>query len=251
MKHAAVERPMRILVTSDLHFNRPQIEWLARSAPAFDLVVIAGDLLDIARTQSVPEQINEMRETLTHLRSLGPLAVASGNHDASRNLDQGEAYAGWIEDLSALGIIPDGSGCDLGPDRVTVCPWWNGALLRDKMMALLARESALVRNRWLWVHHAPPRGSRIAWTPRGDAGDPYLSKLIGAYQPAIVICGHIHDAPFHANGHWCERLGPTWVFNPGRQPGSQPASIVLDLAACTAEYRNLEGCETIPLEWAK
>ena len=242
---------MRILITADLHFNRPQIEWLAQSAPGFDLVVIAGDLLDIAGQQSVPDQINEVRVNLTHLRTLGPLVVASGNHDASRNFAEGEAYAGWIEDLSALGITPDGSGCDFGSDRVTVCPWWNGSHLREKMIAHLAREAALVRGRWIWVHHAPPRGSRIAWTRRGDAGDPYLSKLIGTYQPAIVICGHIHDAPFQANGHWCERLGQTWVFNPGRQPGAQPASIVLDLAAGMAEYCNIEGRQTIQLGWER
>jgi Icc-related predicted phosphoesterase len=241
---------MRILITSDLHFNRQQLAVLARMAVGFDQVVIAGDLLDLAGHRAIPEQIAEVQVGLAAVRAVAPVVVGSGNHDADGQMPDGEGYAAWVEALAAAGCTADGAGCAVGSDRLTVCPWWNGAGIRARMVAQLERERALVAGRWLWVHHAPPRGSRTAWTRRGNAGDPYLTKLIGSYRPAVVICGHIHEAPFQAEGAWCERIGDTWVFNAGRQPGEVPATIVLDLAAGTAEYRNLEGGQSMDLGWA-
>ncbi len=34
---------MRILLVSDLHYALPQLDWVVRVGPDFDLVVIAGD----------------------------------------------------------------------------------------------------------------------------------------------------------------------------------------------------------------
>jgi Icc-related predicted phosphoesterase len=55
-----------------------------------------------------------------------------------------------------------------------------------------------------------------------------------------VFSGHIHNAPFYPDGSWIDRIGETWVFNPGRQIGPRPTSIVFDLDAMTAEWFSLE-----------
>ena len=48
---------VRILLVSDLHYTLPQLDWVVRSAPSFDLVVLAGDQLDIARAcRSTPSR---------------------------------------------------------------------------------------------------------------------------------------------------------------------------------------------------
>ena len=47
---------MRILLVSDLHYRLPQLDWLVRAAPAFDLVVLAGDHLDISSAVSLDAQ---------------------------------------------------------------------------------------------------------------------------------------------------------------------------------------------------
>ncbi|BAM89394.1 conserved hypothetical protein [Bradyrhizobium oligotrophicum S58] len=68
----------------------------------------------------------------------------------------------------------------------------------------------------------------------------------------MVISGHVHQSPFIQNGSWFDRLGATWVFNTGRQPGRPPTFIVLDsdaqqafwLAAGQAEWIDL----TSPLQ---
>jgi hypothetical protein len=44
-----------------------------------------------------------------------------------------------------------------------------------------------------------------------------------------VICGHVHQSPFITNGSWYDRIGATWVFNTGLQPGRPPTYIVLEL----------------------
>ena len=38
----------RILLTSDLHYTLPHLDWVVRVAPSYDLVVLAGDHLDIS-----------------------------------------------------------------------------------------------------------------------------------------------------------------------------------------------------------
>ena len=38
-----------------------------------------------------------------------------------------------------------------------------------------------------------------------------------------------------------DRIGKTWVFNPGKQIGAVPDYIVLDLEAMTAEWISMEG----------
>ena len=38
---------MRILLVSDLHYALPQLDWVVRVGPDYDLVVLAGDSLSI------------------------------------------------------------------------------------------------------------------------------------------------------------------------------------------------------------
>jgi hypothetical protein len=47
----------------------------------------------------------------------------------------------------------------------------------------------------------------------------------------MVISGHVHQSPFITDGSWFDRLGQSWVFNAGLQPGRPPTCIVLDLDA--------------------
>jgi Icc-related predicted phosphoesterase len=90
------------------------------------------------------------------------------------------------------------------------------------------------------VHHAPSAGSPTSWTGKGDAGDECLRAWIERFQPDAVLSGHIHGAPFYEKGSWVDRIGTTWVFNPGRQIGPYPAHLRLDLNALTAEWISLE-----------
>src|SRR5207253_2812461 len=100
-----------------------------------------------------------------------------------------------------------------------------GPATRAELEAQLARDAARRNGRWIWIHHAPPDKSPVSWTGKHFGGDECLVEWIRKYEPDLVLSGHIHNAPFYPGGSWIDRLGKTWVFNPGRQIGAQPTFI--------------------------
>jgi hypothetical protein len=46
----------------------------------------------------------------------------------------------------------------------------------------------------------------------------------------------VHQAPFVDGGGWADRIGSTWVFNAGQQPGPVPPHIAVDLTGCRAVW---------------
>ncbi|CAN5536002.1 hypothetical protein BH23ACT3_BH23ACT3_18640 [soil metagenome] len=51
---------MRYLVASDLHYELPQLDWIASQADEFDAVVLAGDHLDVVGRAEINAQISLM-----------------------------------------------------------------------------------------------------------------------------------------------------------------------------------------------
>ena len=66
---------------------------------------------------------------------------------------------------------------------------------------------------------------------RREFPDHDLAAWIEQYQPDVVICGHIHQAPWAKGGSWHARLGRTQVFNAGKQIGHVPPHITFDTEA--------------------
>ncbi|MCP5524480.1 MAG: metallophosphoesterase [Verrucomicrobiales bacterium] len=232
---------MRLLFVADLHYSLKQFDWLKEHAADFDAVLIGGDLLDLSSALDADVQIAIVEKYLRFLRHGAPVAVSSGNHDGDSRNAADESVAAWIQDMRAEGMYVDGDSFDLGGARFTVCPWWDGSLSREQLQRQLEVEAAHPKSRWIWVHHAPPEGAKTCWTGRKFIGDESLRGWIERFQPDLVLSGHIHNAPFYAEGSWIDRIGKTWVFNPGRQIGPRPTTIVIDLDAWTAEWESIEG----------
>lgn len=232
---------MRFLYVSDLHYALKQFDWLLSEAADFDLVVIGGDLLDLSSALDADVQITIVEKYLELLRQKTTLVVCSGNHDGDSRNDADESVAAWLRAAGNERLYVDGDSFDMGDTRITVCPWCDGEVTRAEVEAQLAREALEVKGRWVWIYHAPPEGSRTSWTGRRFIGDEFLTSMIKRFGPAIVMSGHIHNSPFYAEGGWVDRIGRTWVFNPGRQIGPQPATIIVDMGAMTAEWSTLEG----------
>ena len=55
---------MRVLLVSDLHYSLKQLDWVTANAAEYDLVVIAGDLLDIRSNVEPDAQIAVVLEYL-------------------------------------------------------------------------------------------------------------------------------------------------------------------------------------------
>jgi len=72
---------MKILAVSDLHFGLAQFDWVAQQAERFDLVIIAGDLLDVAGHLDLDSQITVVVKYLRTISAKTRLLVCSGNHD--------------------------------------------------------------------------------------------------------------------------------------------------------------------------
>ena len=229
---------MRLLFVADLHYSLKQFDWVVARAGEFDATVICGDLLDLGSALDPDLQIAIVEKYLRQLREKTRVLVSSGNHDGDSRNSADESVAEWIVASRAERLHVDGDSLDLNGARITICPWWDGDLSRTEIEAQLAREASQVRGQWIWIHHAPPIRTRTSWTGRKDGGDEALREWIEQYHPDMVFSGHIHNSPFYEDGSWIDRIGTTWVFNPGRQPGPEPTSIVLDLDAMTAEWQS-------------
>ena len=238
---------MRLLLVSDLHYTLPQLDWVVGAASSFDVVVLAGDHLDIASRVDLNAQIAVILEYLSMLKDAGTVVVSSGNHDLTGPDDNGEQAAVWLAEASAAGIPTDGDSVLDGDTLITVCPWWDGPIGRTAVDAQLAKDAARRPRRWIWVYHWPPLGSPTCWTGKRQYGDEDLAGWIAAYGPDLVLSGHVHQPPFVRDGAWADRIGDTWVFNPGRQTGPVPAHIELDLDAEEATWASMLGREEVRL----
>ncbi len=238
---------MRLLLVSDLHYTLPQFDWVVARAADFDVVVMAGDQLDIASAVALDAQTVVMLHYFDLLHAAGQFVVSSGNHDLNGEDANGERAAVWLEQARRRGVLTDGDAVRIGDTLVTVCPWWDGPHGRDAVAAQLAKDAANRPARWIWVYHWPPLGSPTAWTGKRFYGDDQLGPWIATHRPDVVLCGHVHQPPFKPDGGWADRIGPTWVFNPGRQIGAVPTRVEIDFDAQRARWTSLMGVEEIDL----
>lgn len=240
---------MRCLFVADLHYALPQFDWLLQAGPGYDLVVLAGDCLDVGSIVDFSAQTLVVRKYLQRLAANTRLIVCSGNHDLDSRGANGEKVPRWIEDIRALGIRTDGDSLVVGDTLFTICAWWDGPIVREQLIRQLEAD-ALRRlgRRWVWVHHAPPRNSPTSWSGSKTMGDEDLETWIARFAPDIVVSGHIHQSPFVREGSWADRLGNTWVFNAGHQFGAPPAHIVLDTDVGEAVWVSAMGIQSIALD---
>src|SRR5205823_9891521 len=58
--------------------------------------------------------------------------------------------ARWIGDIRELGIACDGDNLTIGDVRFTVCPWWDGPLVKSRIEAQLRDAALEPAQRWIW-----------------------------------------------------------------------------------------------------
>ena len=220
---------MRLLLAADIHDNLRQMAWLEAEAGHYDAVIIAGDLLDVTGHRPLAAQRRTMQEALRLIAARAPVLVASGNHDADA-----DGSCAWLRDIAGPRLFVDGSTVAWNGLAVTLWPW------RSAGATALPQGAAhdLPGVTRIWVHHAPPAGTRVGCCadghpPCGSAG---LIERIRRHRPSLVVSWHIHDAPFRPQGRWWDEIGDTLCLNPGRQHGHEPAYIALDLDAREASW---------------
>src|SRR5262245_39865258 len=178
---------MRALVVADLHYSLPQFDWLVSAAPQFDLVIFAGDALDIGSVVDFRAQIVVVQKYLSILSGLTRVVLCSGNHDLDERSDAGEKVSRWVRDARKLGIVCDGESFVLGDMLFTVCPWWDGPLVQKSIVDQLAGAARYRLRKWIWIHHAPPANSPTSWGGARHFGDVELVTWMERHRPDIVI----------------------------------------------------------------
>jgi Icc-related predicted phosphoesterase len=192
---------MTILHVSDFHFNKRWFDWLVRRAPPHDLVVISGDLLDLAAATPQRRQIEWVSHWLNDFPR--PICVSSGNHDLEWNSETERWLpACWLRDVANPHVWSDGQRVVFdGISFLNI-----GAASRPK-----GGEADV------WVVHAPPSATLVARRSDGvDAGDPDLVSAVRRHAPRLVLAGHVHS-PLD----WRERRDGTIFLNPGFNAGGQ------------------------------
>ena len=239
---------MKFLVVADLHYSLPQFDWLLKEAARYDLVVVAGDLLDVGSIVDFRAQTLVVKKYLQRLNEVTRVIVCSGNHDLDFRTEAGEKIAKWFDDIRSLEIACDGESLVVGDVLISICPWWDGPSVRERLVAQLTQQAQTRGDRrWVWIHHAPPANSPTSWSGRQSLGDKDLSQWIDEYCPDIVFSGHIHQSPFVSNGSWVDRIGNAWCFNAGHQFGSPPAYIAFDTELNEAVWVSAMGVQSVRL----
>jgi Icc-related predicted phosphoesterase len=241
---------MHVLLVSDLHYSLRQLDWLVSVGPDYDLVVVAGDSLDISSSVPLETQSVVIEQYVRVLGRSGRVAFSSGNHDLVGPDENGEQSALWVRGLPSETVSVDGESIQVDDYRITICPWWDGPIGREYVQLQLERDRDRQAESWIWVYHWPPSGTTTCWTGRRDYGDSDLRKWITRYQPNLVLTGHVHQSPFAENGSWIDRVGSTWVLNAGSQRGPVPAHIEIDLPLGKATWRSQMGTESVDLHEA-
>lgn len=216
---------MALLLLADLHFNPLWRKWLLQTAPKYEAVALAGDLLQKKLHRLAPrQQAREMESWMHEMPS--PLAVATGNHD-SFLLRPAHVLRGQRSHQLRRWIItvldwpgPDQSLADFLLEQVVAMK--SGEQMR--------RETG---RPWLVLHHEPPDRSPLAAKRIGPGrivyhGSPTLWQLLAEHQPNACLVGHRHEAP-HLSGFWTFRYGKTFIFNAGQDQRQRlPHRIELD-----------------------
>jgi len=216
---------MRILHCADLHANDGWFRWLIQESPGYDLVCIAGDLLDLSPNRAIDEQLKRVPEYLRNVKA--PLAICSGNHDSLPGGGARLEHAGWIQELRGVGVWVDGDPFELGGFRFRCVPWMS--------------QMVEARPDEIWVVHSPPDRSRTGMVRGGaDFGDFSLGEQFRAgLGPWLALAGHVHDPQ-----SWRAKVGRTWVLNPGCQnKGKLPQHIQVDLERARAIWHGADGTE--------
>jgi Icc-related predicted phosphoesterase len=219
---------------------------------SYDLVIVAGDLLDLGSDVEHEVQSLVVERYLSKFKSSRRTLVSSGNHDAESgesSLAADPPYAAqWMQHLRHDGHEVDGMCVGVEDKiKISICPWWQTDRQRDELHQKLKEDQKQKGTLWVWIHHVPPDQSPLSWTGKDFKGEPSLNEWIAELEPDLVFCGHIHNAPFKQGGAWNIRQGKTWIFNAGRELGEIPTHLIVDLVQKTVEWRSSAGPERCDL----
>jgi predicted phosphodiesterase len=225
---------VKLLLTADFHFHKPWFEWVLHVAARYDMICIAGDLLDMFHADGVVPQLIYSYEWMQMLMKLQvPVALCSGNHDLPGNqpilapgvsirkdklpiLGEFAKHGSWLHALKMNHLVAVDDDSKIFRTRAEealtiVClPYAADGRVRPLNPAA---------HPCLILHHEPPAQTLVA-DPK--AGSREFALVVARQQPTWTLSGHVHFTP-GAENHFAQRVGQTWCFNCRQIP---PAAIL-------------------------
>ena len=186
---------MRILHTTDLHFNKQWFYWIEKQQNNFDVFCISGDFLESSKEETLKEQIEWITEWIKRFDK--PLFTCSGNHD----IEELE-YENWLSEIDTSNYYSDNTIKSINGTTFGCCPYIGGEGYFD------FDECDVL------VTHIPPAKTKTAVhkSENSDWGDKELYRAVknNIINPKIIFCGHMHK-PVKT----IDMLNTTTIYNPG------------------------------------
>ena len=195
---------MKLLLTADLHYRIHWFRWLIEQAPSYDLVCIAGDLLDMFKSETRMEQAREIGRLIRELADIVPVAVCSGNHDNAGRLvshDRASVYEWFIDLGTHPNIITDGSTRKLENLIVTTVPYHCSKARKINLARSRFYDSQTNRDA---VDRSSSRSAQEqALGVSGEESE--AAELLAAYRPDYFVSGHDHAFPYASGQSWNQK----------------------------------------------
>ncbi|MBI9085275.1 MAG: metallophosphoesterase family protein [Desulfobacterales bacterium] len=201
---------MRIYAVADIHGKSRRLDRIRKNIESYtpDLLVAAGDMTKYFNPDPAIAELNRLPVPVLALR---------GNSDRKRveHLINGSTNIG---SLHLQRHEKDGI-CLAGIGGTIPIPFRTRVAFKEK--PLVRRLSEIAQNADVLVAHPPPYGFVDLVAGRAHAGWKRLTVLMAELEPALIICGHIHESAGFA---W---TGRTMVVNCAM--GSGRGGAVIDL----------------------
>ncbi len=216
---------MRLVCITDLHGRLLALKRILADAGPADAVLLGGDLTTFGSPADAEKIV-----ALAQAYASNVFAVA-GNCDS----------AAIDERLDQLGVGLHGRGVRCGSAGIhglsAIPPWKRGMyqLSEEALAAALLAGHAAIDGaaQHVLLAHVPPRDLKADRTFfRKHAGSTAVREFVERTQPALVICGHIHE------GRGIESLGRTTVVNCGFAGHGEYVVAELDGDAAKATLRS-------------
>ena len=226
---------MRVLLTAGFRFNLQWLNWLVVRGNTYDLVVLAGDLLDAHSRYTLSQQTARVGPTLRTLANKQPLAICSGNHDAI-DLPVSTINGirpGWLNTLSncPLALLDGQSRYFADGLTVTVLGYLSEVTQKRASLQVGRRLWMEYGGRWLVVHHAPP-----AFTASSGQEECAAGQLLQEFSPSVWCSSRYLRQPYREEFRCSKKIGATTVVNVAqvrpdgtRMTGAVPKHLVWDL----------------------
>ncbi|HUK83625.1 MAG TPA: metallophosphoesterase [Verrucomicrobiae bacterium] len=216
---------MNLAAFADVHDDFAFVTDTLRSVGAVDVVVIAGDLTNCGTP-------TEVEAALAQWQLFAPRLVAvAGNMDSpaiDRALvERGVSIDGRCQVVGDVAFF----GCSAAPVSIGTPYEIPEEEIAARIQRGFAQAQASGVSTLVFVPHAPPYGAVDRVWSGAHAGSRAVREFVDRHQPALVLCGHIHEARGQA------RLGNSVIVNCGPAKRGHYALVELTAKAVQVELR--------------